>query len=71
VIHKFLFAENFGFGFFLGTVAFFCGAGGGGGFSNRHSERERERELGGEKKVIGFVEEVLGRSFYGNSLRYS
>jgi hypothetical protein len=41
--------------------------GGPGGFT-----RERERELGGEKKVIGFVEEeVLGRSFYGNSLRYS
>jgi hypothetical protein len=34
-------------------------------------ERERERELGGKKKVIGFVEEVLGRSFYGNSPRYS
>jgi len=45
--------------------------GGPGGFT-RERERERERELGGEKKVIGFVEEeVLGRSFYGNSLRYS
>jgi len=49
--------------------------GGPGGFTRareREREREREKELGGEKKVIGFVEEeVLGRSFYGNSLRYS
>ncbi len=46
--------------------------GGRGVSPERERERERERELGGEKKVIGFVEEeVLGRSFYGNSLRYS
>jgi len=33
-------------------------------------QRERER-VGRGEKGLGFVEEVLGRSFYGNSLTYS